>query len=365
MRTIIQEEEIKDLLYGATYFGGGGGGAISAGMDMLMTLAASERKFELVTVDEMKANETSAMAAGLGSPLSMEEMNFGPEAVYVVEGMMEYAENMGRPVRYIYSGEQGGFNTMVPIYAAIKKNLPVLDTDGNGRAVPELNTGLLPIYKIPTSPLVLANHNGDIITGTTKDPLDSTACETIARQMCQAYNNSIGFSTWLMDREQHERASVIGQMLLSIKMGGILRKKDGKTAADLLKQLKQYTLVRLFAVGTITKIDVRTENGFDFGVTEITDDNGEVFTVDFKNENLIIRSNGKTLLTVPEIISIVREEDWMPLSNAETAVGMRVFLMGTRADAKWWNIREGYGCWEHILKLIGYSLAGPAVEMIG
>ena len=50
------------------------------------------------------------------------------------------------------AGELGGFNTIVPMYVAAIKGTPFVDGDGNGRAVPELSTGLYPSHNIPPHP---------------------------------------------------------------------------------------------------------------------------------------------------------------------------------------------------------------------
>ena len=360
---IYNREKLVNVIYGATFFGAGGGGSISNGMDLLNTFPG-DVELEVVPLSQMKDDEYSVMAAGLGSPLAMKEKGFGPEAISVVKGMMKVAEDAGKKVAYVYSGEQGGFNTMVPIYAALHAGLPLLDLDGNGRAVPELNTGLLPINDIPIDPLVLANANGDIVIGHPKDPLDSVACETIARSICMAYGMSVGFSTWMMSKADHEKASAIGQISLAQQVGAVLRDK-ATTKENLSKKLADLGVRhKVFATGRITKIDVSVENGFDFGKTVITADDGKVYSVDFKNENLIIRdAAGKALLVVPEIITILDTDTMEPLSNADTKEGQNVMLLGVRAPQRWWDQEAGYGCWAHILKLIGYSVAGKAVPL--
>lgn len=363
MGRTLHREEIINIIYGATFFGSGGGGSIANGMDLL-------NKFDgdvSLTVDalsEMGDSAYSVMAAGLGSPLAMKDRGFGPEAISVVKGMMQVAAESGKTVTHIYSGEQGGFNTMVPIYAAISLGMPVLDLDGNGRAVPELNTGLLPIYDIPIDPLVLANANGDIVVGHPKDPLDSVACETIARSICMAYGMSVGFSTWLMGKADHQKASAVGQLTLAEQVGALLR--DPKTSADNLSAGLAEKGVRhkVFAVGKIKKIDVKVENGFDFGKTVIEGADGQVYSVDFKNENLIIRDGGgNALLVVPEIITLIDTDTMRPLSNADTSEGQNVMLLGVKAPQRWWDNPGGYDCWAHILKLIGYSKADKAVPL--
>jgi len=356
-------ENLENVIYGSTFFGAGGGGSIANGEDLLREFG-EDVQLEVIPLEDMPDDAYSVMAAGLGSPLAMKERGFGAEAIHVVKGMMDVAASEGKKAAYVYSGEQGGFNTMVPIYAALKLGMPVLDLDGNGRAVPELNTGLLPIYGIPIDPLVLSNANGDIVVGHPKDPMDSVACETIARSICMAYDMCVGFSTWMMSKADHEKASAVGQLGLAEKVGAILR--DATTNKDNLSERLSAIGVqhKVFACGKITNIDVKVENGFDFGKTVITDENGEVYKVDFKNENLIIRDkNDVALLVVPEIIAIIDTDTMKPLSNADTAVGQNVMLLGVKAPERWWQIPEGYDCWAHILKLIGYSKVDAPIPL--
>lgn len=358
-------ERIIDIIFGATFFGAGGGGSIEYGMELLNELG-DEVSFELVPLEEMENDAYSLMVAGLGSPLALKErgIKFGPEATYVAEGMIAAARAEGKNAKYIYSGEQGGFNTMIPLYVAIKKNMPVLDVDGNGRAVPELNTGLLPINDIPIDPLVLANWKGDIVVGHPKDPLDSVACETIARSVCTAWGMVSGFSTWLMSKKDHEKASVIGQISLSQRVGAILR--DPGTNETNLSQLLTAAGVKhkVFGIGEIADISVKSENGFDFGSTRITCEGGTEFKIDVKNENLIVRDEkDNAILVVPEIIALVDMETMKPLTNTDTKKGQRVMLLGVPAPENWWDNPRGYECWAHILKLIGYSKADEAIRL--
>ena len=113
--------------------------------------------------------------------------------------MKTEAEKLGENLKYIYSGEQGGGNTMLPVYTAYVLGMPIIDTDGNGRAVPEMNTGLEPIYGIPTSPVILASKNGDTIVGTTADPMDSVACENIARHMNKYVDERPSWDQYFME----------------------------------------------------------------------------------------------------------------------------------------------------------------------
>lgn len=358
-------DALKALIYGATFYGAGGGGSISGGLALLDELGKSV-KVELHSVSEMDPGAWSTMVAGLGSPIAMKDLNFGPLAVSAVEGMISIARLLeNKRVSYIYSGEQGGFNTMVPVYVAAKLGLPILDLDANGRAVPELNTGLNPVYDIPLPPLILSNQAGDITVGLPKNVHDNAACETLARTVSTAYGG-VGFSAWLMNQAMHKSVSVLDQISKSIRVGGIFLYDKPHDASQLVQMLHNAGVEpRVFAEGEITKIDVKVEDGFDYGKTEITGTiSGEKFYVDFKNENMIIWGpRNRALLVVPELIILVNLDTMEPISNADTAVGQHVLLLGVPAPEQWWNNPGGYDCWANILKQIGYCEIGPAVRL--
>lgn len=364
-------QDLKKIVYASVLFGGGGGGSAIEGFALIeeMEKAGFER-IELVSRENMQEMEdgktvVSAMVAALGSPTATKGQTFIDEAQNAVKAMSEAALDDGKILKYIYSGEQGGGNTMLPIFTAWKLNMPLLDLDGNGRAVPEMNTGLQPIYGIPTSPVALGSGVGDTIIAKTKDPCDSLACENIARCLCQAYGQGIGFSAWLMSKAQHEH-SALGQISLDVDIGEIIANSTKDTIlmslSGRLHVAKQEMTV--LAKGTVQDIKIDAEGGFDTGTTIIAGDNNETFKVLFQNENLVCYrveedQSEVVLATVPGIISLIDLEPGdvehpIPVSNTETEIGQRVALVYIAPPAGWYGIPEGYGCWKEVLISAGY-----------
>ncbi|MCG8481734.1 MAG: DUF917 domain-containing protein [Clostridia bacterium] len=357
MSRILGKQDIKEVLYGATLFGGGGGGPLKAGLNILESMTEEETKLNLCDVEELNADDYAVMVASLGSPVKMSAEHFGMAECYAVEGMVKELEKEGKKLKYIYSGEYGGVNTLVPIFTAIKLGKALVDLDGQGRAVPELNIGLMAICGIPTSPLVLANDNGDIMVVYTKDPMDDKAAEIIARQMCMAYDMKIGFSTWVVSKEQTKNL-VPGGITKAQEIGRIiLKSKEEKS--DVIENLSKSIGLRELFRGRITNVELKAEGGFDFGVTTLESADGKKYFVDFKNENLVARDeDGNVLMVVPEIISLMDVDTYQPLTNAETKVGMNISVGAAPAAENWWKIPEGFGCWKRCLELVGYN-GGP------
>ncbi|MDH5696059.1 MAG: DUF917 domain-containing protein, partial [Dehalococcoidia bacterium] len=193
-KRVLGKAEIEDIVWGSALLGAGGGGSPHDGLKLV-----KEMKNEITLLDpaDLPESANAVVVAGIGAPKVMAEKGFGPEAIFAYEAMKNVTAIGGVSIDYLMPGEIGGLNTITPLYVASQKNVPVVDADGNGRAVPELATGLYPIYKIPTSPLVVANKAGDIIVAYLADPLDTTAAETIARTAAVSFGMLAAFATWI------------------------------------------------------------------------------------------------------------------------------------------------------------------------
>lgn len=357
----LDENDVKNILYGATFLGSGGGGTLKDGLRLLSNVASKKKvELELISTDEMGDNEYAVMVAGIGAPKAIEESNFGPEAGYAFEAMQKIAFFSGKDLRYLMAGELGGFNTMVPMYLSILEDIPFIDGDGNGRAVPELSTGLYPIYDIPPTPLTLAGGDGDIVIAFLKDPKDHRAAENIARHISMAYRMSAAFCTWIVDRNDIVDKLAPKSITRSQRIGEALTSSKG--SENVLQRLNKETECKEMCLGKIREIKIKTEGGFDFGTTVIDGlgkYDGTEFYIDFKNENILMRDgNGNILVTVPDLICMVDLKTMEPLTNASTEEGMEIGIYGVPAPENWWKDEGGFNCWKHILEKIGYT-GGP------
>lgn len=150
----LHKQDIVEILYGATLLGAGGGGSLCFGLDMLKKLEETGEiiELDLLELNEIGDDEYAAMVAGLGSPVAMLDSKlpmFGPDAVHAFRAFQKAFLAEGKHVKYLYSGEMGGFNTFVPMLVAILSdkdpvNIPLLNADRfashsccNGRDTPK------------------------------------------------------------------------------------------------------------------------------------------------------------------------------------------------------------------------------------
>lgn len=358
MPRIIREQGLHDIVIGAAFWGSGGGGSPKDGLRLLEELKAiNKAKVTVLKCQEMGDDEWAVMVAEIGSPKAFAEAESFPETVTAFELMQKVTAQSGQNLKYLMAGEVGGFNTMVPLYVAALKGVPFVDADGQGRAVPELSTSLYAIGDVPTYPLTMAGHNGDSVVVYLKDPLDSHAAENIARYVSTAYGQRAAFCTWVVNQEMILDKLVPDSTTLCLTTGKAFREARG--IQGLCKILAEKVDVKELFLGTISNIELRSEGGFDFGVTTVEGTDaytGKSVAISFKNENILIRDEtGKVIGTAPDLIMVVNLDPLEPLTNADTEVGQQVAVFGATASANWFKSPMGFDCWEHILDKLDYT----------
>lgn len=359
MAVILKKEDIKNILYGATFLGSGGGGSLADGLRLLEEVSKEEEiKLELIKPSDMEKETYAASVGGIGAPRAMTESKFGPESIYAFEAMQKLSYFSGKDIQYVMGGELGGFNTMVPMYVAIKKGIPFIDGDGNGRAVPELSTGLQPIHDVLPFPLVVAGGNGDTAAIFIKDHRNHGSAENIARHVSMAHGMSAAFCTWLATGQDIINKLAPDTITACQKIGeAIFNVKNHKSSFE--EEVSKVKKCKEICQGEIIDIQLKTEGGFDFGTTIVKGTGkyeGRTFSIDFKNENLVVRDESENVyLTVPDMICMIDAEAIEPITNADTEKGMKIALYGTAASENWWKGGKGFSNWKHILTKVGYE----------
>lgn len=358
MSKIIGEQELADIIIGAAFLAGGGGGAPSQGLKLLDELKSlNKAKVTLLDPEEMADDAWAVMVAIIGAPRAMLEAKSFPEAVTAFKAMQAEAARDGKKITYLMAGELGGGNTMVPLYVAALEGVPFVDADGNGRAVPELATGLYPAGGIPESPMTMAARNGDTVIIHLKNELDHESAESIARHICMAYGQVAAFSTWVVNREMIVDKLVPGSVSRCMTVGRAFREATGLDG--LSKALEEDIGAKRLFAGKISRIELKTEGGFDFGTTHLAGTGewaGQSMSIDFKNENMLLRDQaGRVVATVPDLITLVEMGTMSPLTNADTAEGQTVAVFGATAPENWFKSSAGFDSFGHILAKLGYE----------
>ncbi|NLU24876.1 MAG: DUF917 domain-containing protein [Clostridiales bacterium] len=361
-KNYLLEQDLTNIIYGATILGAGGGGSASGGLSLLSSdkKEHGDPKLEMIPANKMKKGAYAAVTAGMGSPKALLDVDFTPYAVNAYNTLVEMAASMGRELAYTIPVEIGGFNTFVPMLIAMMNDIPVIDADGAARAVPALDTLLLHVNGLDTSPLAMADSKNNRLTIELADPRDASEAENIGRNICVAFNMMAGLSGWMVTQEQIQDAIGNGTISYAKSVGACMaRYKSEDTTMNLYEYLhtKGNLPSKAICRGKITKVETKTAGGFDYGVAIVAGEDGHEYKVLFQNENLVLFDNGRVVMTAPDIISFYDIDNGMPLTNADTAEGQHVDIGILKVDERWWKRGEAVinDVWAPYFKNVEYD----------
>lgn len=367
--------DIRDMIYGATILGGGGGGACSSGEMALDQFKEDhgiqnddDLMVQVMDVSEMDGSGYAACTAAMGAPTKFKEVRIAPYINGSFDHLRKMAEEKRKDLMYSISVEIGGFNTLVPLLVAMEKGIPFIDADGTGRAVPALDTLLLHINGLATSPLAMSDSKGNRVSIELENAMDAHMGEAVGRNLCVAFGQMAGLSGWMVKKTDIENNLPLNSVSISRKIGHVLRSISGSTEGIFQRLAKEAGLecVELDR-GQVVNAGNEQASGFDKGFVEIKGSKG-IWKTHFLNENLIVERDGQPVMTAPDITCYINADTGAPLSNADIVgksgeiLTEHVILGAVKVNDRWWRNDISY-----LQKIWGYYfdlLDHPKQEII-
>ena len=371
----LREQDMIDIIWGATLMGAGGGGSISSGIKLMESYKerhpGEELLVKMIDASDMKVGEYASATAGMGAPAAIVGVDFSEYAANAANLLKEIAERDGKNLKYNFPVELGGFSIFFPLHLSLNTGAYPIDADGAGRAVPALETLPLNVYGCPTSPLGLANGNNARISVELAVPYNAPLAEKIGRDICGEFGNMVGISGWLVNKDDIMNKICTGTITLCRQIGEVLRTSpDADT--DMFEALKKKGLInaKVICKGTVDDIKTDTHGGYDYGTLTVTDDVSRTqYYIQFQNENLLLQRREKgsdvitNLMTVPDMTCVYCIDPAgaegvvprMPLSNADVKKGMKIAVAAVKVSEKWFQSPNWWDVWAECMKNIGYE----------
>lgn len=329
------ESELQDLARGAAFLGSGGGG--DPYYSLLLAEAALARRgaFELVSLSEIADDALLAPCGWIGAPtVSVEKLPNGGEAV---AGLRRLEEIMGRPIDAVLPIEIGGGNGLAPLIAAAELGIPVVDCDGMGRAFPESQMAIFNIRGLSACPSVLTAADGSLNVINTEDNL---AHERAARALAVSLGGIAHMVEYPLSGAEARQHAVPGSITAAITIGRAIREARavGEDPFEALGAALEATglyphCLTLFD-GKIVDLERETREGFSVGRVTIEGfGDGSRMEVEFQNENLVAKRDGKILAMVPDIITLMDRDTADTITTEKLKYGQRVKVIAAAAPA--------------------------------
>ncbi|MDE2635723.1 MAG: DUF917 domain-containing protein [Chloroflexota bacterium] len=331
-------DDIRPIAIGAGILGTGGGGNPYLGGLHLASVIREKGPQTLIDPLTLWDEALVCVVGSIGAPtVSIEKL---PEGTEMLRALRLLEERTGRQFDAVAIAEIGGANSMQPLIAGLQAGIPTVDSDSMGRAFPEIQMSSYLFgsdAKVAPYAMVDAADNAAVIPSAVSDLWG----ERIARNIAVSMGARAGLVACMMSGAQLKAAGVHYTMSLAHHLGArAIEAQEQKSdvpqvAADVLDGTVIFR-------GKISDVNRRTTKGFARGHVRIDrfspvsargskDDRLEI---EFQNELLIARINGEVVVTTPDLICIVTEEEGEPVTTELLRYGTRVAVIAASAPAQ-------------------------------
>lgn len=341
--TLLSAQMLEDALVGSSYLGCGGGGGIEAARALIAGDLADGQTFRLLSTSELADDER------VSSPYSLASLApAGPEILAKLEAIENpvkvptfaafslLEEHLDTQFAAVILGEIGPLSMAEGLSTAARLGVPALDADTVGRATPEINQHSVRVAGHPLTPAAGVTPFGDkvILTGL-QDPSRE---EDLLRALA-VVSREIGVADGPITGKiaKSDGALVKDSFTLARKIGEAVRQAKASGADPIEAARAQNAGYNLFR-GTVKRFDWADKDGFLVGDLLLQGTGafaGQTMLIDYKNEHLVARRDGKVVATCPDLITVVDTQTYEGINNPDFTKGQEVAVLGYKCDPLW------------------------------
>jgi len=351
----LNYQDLLDLVDGAAVFSAGGGGDPEVGYRIADRLVSEGCTVRLVAPSEVPNDAKVVNFACVGATTTIEYDSNA--AVKTLKALEEYA---GFSAYATIPVELGGFNTLVAVDVAARRDIPVVDADGAGRSVPEVHLKVYTIDDIPLTPMIVADlHAKNIVIA--KETRNSKAAERIARILAAEWGHNAYTARRILTGAQVKASPIQLSLSKSMQIGRLMR----KTVDPIKAVLKETGGFKLFE-GVTDHAEHETEAGFTFVNVKLRGTHqckGSMFEFKAKNEVLVAYRNGKLAAVAPDIVTPVHPETGKCVTAEKIEKGDKLAVLGLPAPQKW-RTSKGLELWKEVLQRSNISEEYVPIEQL-
>lgn len=328
---VIDERAIEEITLGASILATGGGGDPEIGL--LWTLDTIKKGKEIVMIkpEDIPDDVMGASVGCLGAPIVLTEKP--PSQNILVKAFKQLSRYLGKKLELVIPFECGGVNSTVAYAIAGELGIPVVDVDGMNRAFPELHQTSWVANGSHASPAVSVDDRGNITIIDTEE--DNLRAETIARSAAMAYGGISWKASYPLTGKEIKEKSILYSQTIAWDIGRAVmdaRNNHEDPIEKIIQELKRKRNVDSYRVFNGKIVDINRDfgseatRGFSSGKIKlegIGDYKDQIAEIDFQNEWLRLKVNGKTLCLPPDLITILDNETGEPIRTDIMKYGYR------------------------------------------
>lgn len=345
----LSDADLQYLVIGATFYASGGGGGMGVTQKFANQIIADSRTVYLVDIPSVnEVHFNGAVIAAVGSPDKLVVNGVGQSPTQAAELLQ--TEVGFNHWSYFLTVEIGA-NIFVAMMAALDYDVPLVDCDGCGRAVPTLSCLTYSASGINSNPFALVNiPNSDSGIGLNKitmypDSVDDASALVRPIISTPVFSGGIaGLASWYMNGATLNSSgrAVAGSIKRAIILGANIKALQARYPSGGLPLIT--SIISLFAPGTakilfhgtVIKVSEVTKNGFDFGTVQLQDLDGtsNTITINNQNENIIAYHDqtGNPIMMFPDLITYVKPNGNPTTNSDNIQKGDELYIVAMKAD---------------------------------
>jgi len=333
MRQWNELQQMRWLLKGLGLYGvGGGGDPWDFGEPVVEDDLANGRSYNLVDVADVPDSATIVSGGYLGSvadPIDVRDVLRRWETDFefgrAIHAMEDY---LGKNVDYLLASELGGGNTVVMLTAGARLGLPVIDGDGAGRAVPEMQMTSLVGHGLPLTPLNMLDLDGNLVFVANESGLFG---DQLGRFMVTRRHGMVASVNSPLSGADAKRTVVPGTISKAMDLGRFCSDLAGSPEEKLDALVRFVDGVPLFW-GTVTSIDGDNTKGHYLARVDLAGKgryDGSRFRIIIKNETMAGWRDEKPVCVFPDLLMMVDPDTLEGVMSANIAEGQEMILVGS------------------------------------
>ena len=327
----IERGMLEDFARGAAFLGTGGGGDPYIGRLCCAHAIDQYGAPEMIPLEALADDANVFTVAGMGAPTVLVEKLFSMNEAHLAVSKLEAF--LGRKADAIIAAECGGINATLPVAYAAMRGLPILDGDGMGRAFPAIQMVSFNVYGVSCTPMAIANEHGESVI---IEAASAKAAEEMSRPLVTHMGASAMLSCYPMTGAEAKRTAVPATMSAAYGIGRAIAegRKRGEPVEALIAYLRTtpyYHHAKILFDGKIVDLRRETTRGWAIGHCVMEAADGTRCEIQFQNEHLWVRKNGRVVAIVPDLVAVVDRETAEPITTEGLRYGQRVKVIGTSA----------------------------------
>lgn len=337
MRTLLTAADVSSIRTGAHFLACTIDPTTIYLYEQMITRAMEDQPVELVTVDELSADDLVVAVGMVTQGLSIADMPpVGDEFLACIRDM---EIRLGREVKAVYSLAAANYNGIIPLMVGLQSGLPVIDSDPMGRVFPLISQTTLAMGGVGISPVTLMGVTGERALVEADDP---QRAETLVRALVTELGGWAATAMYPCSAKQLEEHGVHGSVTKMIQIGQILNTHTTSVERKLLllSELLDSTRIARARVSHIESLSRPAEQGLPAQPSSVTlrdESTGHIIRVEIQNEILLALVDGAVTAAVPDMVSLLNSEQGTVVNVDDIRVGNVLDILKLRAAPQWYT----------------------------